>query len=41
MSNVQQVKTLLTTSREVADYITEADLWWERVLVADSQGVTG
>ena len=30
---VSQVKTLFTTSREVADYITDADLWWERVFV--------
>lgn len=31
---VSQVKTLFTTSREVADYMTDADLWWERVFVS-------
>ena len=30
---VSHVKTLFTTSREAADYTTDADLWWERVFV--------
>jgi hypothetical protein len=31
--DVDQAKMLLTTSREVADYITDVDVWWERVFV--------
>jgi hypothetical protein len=31
--SASQIKTLFTTSREVAGYITDADQWWERVFV--------
>jgi hypothetical protein len=31
-------RRLFTTSREVAGYITDADLWWERVFIAADSG---
>ena len=37
---VNAVKTLFTTSREVADYVLDPEKWWEEVFVANDSSAT-